>query len=629
MLKSYNFKHFKRMVFVVNWLYMNKEVIYLEAEDDITDILTKLQQAEQKLVALVPPKKSTMLRSSVNMKLVARVAKECDKIIVIVTQDPAIVKMAMSARIPVAKTLQSRPVIPTEANVRAAEAAAENSTVDEIDETELKSRKSRAKTETIPAEGQEIELGGVALGAEAAKDASKMPLGGSDLASDERPEQSADTIDLSDDDLEKAAEKRHKGQKTDLKSRLTGKKSSKTPSQANNFFEKYRKWIMIGAPIGLGLILLLVWAFVFAPSATITVAVSSTPENFSENVTFTTDPNAESIEEGRFYVEQQTLEQKYSGEFESNTKENKGEKAGGAVTVSTTFVPVDKATKAVHEPFSIDVHEGDVFTTDSGLRFVATVSNSATWNGSDLPAGCSSLNGSCRLAVNIAVEAEKGGEDYNISASETWHTFQGLYTVSNALGFSGGTTKMERVVGQDEVDKFAETQLADHTTDGREMVFADVPKDMIAIESSFKAEVTDKSSTPAVGDAIGENTKPKADIKVTYSVYMVERSKVEEYIKQQLHLGDDRKVYAYDEVYFERFTSIEEPARLKSVVAIGPVVTEDLIFEKAKGRKTGEVQSELRLITGVSSAEVRTPFFWVNKIPSDRSKVTVILEGED
>lgn len=230
--------------------------------------------------------------------------------------------------------------------------------------------------------------------------------------------------------------------------------------------------------------------------------------------------------------------------------------------------------------------------------------------------------------MNIAVEAEKGGEDYNISASDTWHTFQGLYTVSNALAFSGGTTKMEKVVSQDELDKFAETQVADHTTDGREMVFADVPKDMIAIESSFKSEITDKSSSPAVGDAIGDNTKPKADVKVTYSVYMVERTKVEEYIKGKLQLGDDRKIYDYDEMYFERFTAIEEPARLKAVIAIGPIVTEDSIFEKAKGRKTGEVQSELRLLNGVSSAEVRTPFFWVNKVPKDRAKVTIILEGE-
>ena len=99
---------------------MSKEVIYLEPEDDITDILTKLQRAEQKLVALVPPKKATILRSAVNMKLVARAAKECKKIVVIVTADPAILKMAMAAQIPVAKTLQSRPVVPTKESLASA-----------------------------------------------------------------------------------------------------------------------------------------------------------------------------------------------------------------------------------------------------------------------------------------------------------------------------------------------------------------------------------------------------------------------------------------------------------------------------------------------------------------------------
>lgn len=90
---------------VLYLMYMNKEVIYLEPEDDITDILTKLQRAKQKLVALVPPKKATMLRSAVNMKLVARAAKECKKVVVIVTADPAILKLAMAAQIPVAKNL--------------------------------------------------------------------------------------------------------------------------------------------------------------------------------------------------------------------------------------------------------------------------------------------------------------------------------------------------------------------------------------------------------------------------------------------------------------------------------------------------------------------------------------------
>ena len=98
---------------VLYLMYMNKEVIYLEPEDDITDVLTKLQRAEQKLVALVPPKKATILRSAVNMKLIARTAKDCEKVAVIVTGDPAVIKLAMAARIPVAKTLQSRPMVPT------------------------------------------------------------------------------------------------------------------------------------------------------------------------------------------------------------------------------------------------------------------------------------------------------------------------------------------------------------------------------------------------------------------------------------------------------------------------------------------------------------------------------------
>ena len=135
---------------------MNKEVIYLEPEDDITDILTKLQQAEQKLVALVPPKKATMLRSAVNMKLVARTAKECDKVAVIVTADPAIVKMAMTAQIPIAKTLQSRPVVPTKEDID--KTMAEEQVIDEdladasaaAELDELKSDKNPSKT---PAEG--------------------------------------------------------------------------------------------------------------------------------------------------------------------------------------------------------------------------------------------------------------------------------------------------------------------------------------------------------------------------------------------------------------------------------------------------------------------------------------------
>ena len=54
---------------------MNKDVIYIEPEDDITDILTNIKGAKNKIIALVPPKKAGVLRSAVNFKLIAKAAK--------------------------------------------------------------------------------------------------------------------------------------------------------------------------------------------------------------------------------------------------------------------------------------------------------------------------------------------------------------------------------------------------------------------------------------------------------------------------------------------------------------------------------------------------------------------------
>ena len=93
---------------------MNKDVVYIEPEDDITDIIARIKNAKQKLVALVPPKKIGVLRSAVNTKLIAKAARQSEKVAVIVTTDQSLIKLAATAGLPVAKTLQSRPKLPSE-----------------------------------------------------------------------------------------------------------------------------------------------------------------------------------------------------------------------------------------------------------------------------------------------------------------------------------------------------------------------------------------------------------------------------------------------------------------------------------------------------------------------------------
>ena len=87
---------------------MNKDVIYIEPDDDITDIITKIEGSKEKIVALVPPKKAGVFRSVVNIKLMAKSGKTAEKTVVLVTTDPSIVKLAAATKPKMPKKRRSR-----------------------------------------------------------------------------------------------------------------------------------------------------------------------------------------------------------------------------------------------------------------------------------------------------------------------------------------------------------------------------------------------------------------------------------------------------------------------------------------------------------------------------------------
>ena len=588
---------------------MNKEVIYLEPEDDITDILSKLQRAEQKVVALVPPKKATMLRSAVNMKLVARTAKESKKVAVIVTADPAIAKMAMMAQIPVAKTLQSRPVVPTKESLAAAEAneqIIDEDLADITDEAAAKGEKAQAKT---------------------AGEASNS-------ASEKVSDKSAAALELDEESLEK-------GSKDGKKSAAKGsqdKKGQKVPDIA-----KYRKWIILGVVAALALVVFGVWAFVFAPAVQITVAMSTSANNFSEDVRFTTDPAAENAAEGIFYARKQTYEPEFTDKFEATGKEDRGERATGTITLNMVFTPnEDVATQ-------IGLAKGYsklTATTADGkaVSYALDEDLSTNWDGtmaglSNLAAAGWACNTSasagttCRKTATAAVVANAAGEDYNIGAARTWNPVEDddeTIRISNSNAFTGGSTRNVTVVTQANIDAAKERILAEHATEGR-MTLLDTIKsdDIVIIESSFASEAGEVKSVPAVNAEVDENAQPELTVKAIYSVYTVDKAKVEEFVVAKTTTPDDQRIYSVSNPYFEHFTKIEDPARLKAIVKTGPTVTEENILEKAQGRKIGEVQSLLRSINGVSAVEIKPSYFWVRSVPKDASKITIELTVED
>src|ERR1700683_4768424 len=91
----------------------DKDTIYIDIDDEITGIIDKLKASEGKVVALVLPKRATVFQSIVNMKLLKRAADASKKNAVLITSEAGLLPLAGAAGLHVAKTLTTRPEIPT------------------------------------------------------------------------------------------------------------------------------------------------------------------------------------------------------------------------------------------------------------------------------------------------------------------------------------------------------------------------------------------------------------------------------------------------------------------------------------------------------------------------------------
>lgn len=263
---------------------MQKDVIYIDVDDDITSIIGKVNDAKQKIVAIVPPKRIGAIQSAVNLKLVHRAAENADKRLVIISNNPALASLAASAGIPVAKNLQSKPELAT------ISALAVDEDDDIIDGAEL----------PVGEHAAQAEKAAVASGAEDAVPAEAAPVS---------PVKSTRLRD-----------------------------GGKVP----NFNNARRKIFLIAGAV-VSLIAFLVWAIFFAPSARIIITAMTSDAALSSRVTvgpnLTTDLRASTIK-----AETKTIKKDVSIPLTATGKKDVGERATGQVrfsqqSLSATTVP--------------------------------------------------------------------------------------------------------------------------------------------------------------------------------------------------------------------------------------------------------------------------------------------------
>lgn len=614
---------------------MNKDVIYIEPEDDITDILANIKNAKNKIIALVPPKKASVLRSAVNFKLMAKAAKQYEKTVVLITTDESLLRLANNVKMPTAKSLQSKPQLP---DMDDAKEFGEEDTDDEIVEEKesdegqtVPIKKTSEKAEKAEkAEKEVAEKPAHKTEKPAKKDDAKSAGAAVAKKKDVDMEVSDDDDDDSNDGVKKKNEK---------------KAEKKVPN-----FKKYRVKLIIAAVVIIAIFGVGFWASVIAPAAKITVKVKTSKSNFTENVSFVTDEAAAKPEEGIFYIERKETSKKASSDFEATGEVDKGTKAAGTVNVSKTvtlkqsdFEEKDDVT------ISINIPKDAVFTS-GGKKYVVSegASASKTINADrDFASSSEYRKGKTFTVgpVKVTLVAEENGDSYNAAATNSWSYANCASCTYVGSAMTGGTSKMVKVVSQGDVEKAGMGLTTESDNEAREELFSQFGSEYILISSSFTSETEKTTTSPALNEEVGEGVTPKIVRENKYYVYAVKRDAVSDYIKAKVSakLGDETQIVystgvimpedekkSSKDAFFDAYKNADGKmgAKLKSTAKTGPRITEDMVKEVSLGEKLGKVQSNLRSYNGVADVKIDTSYPWVMNVPSDDNKVQIEITVE-
>lgn len=543
-----------------------KDVIYIDVEDDITAIIGKVKDAKQKIVALVPPKRTGVLQSAVNLKLLARAATNANKRLVIITGNAALGGLAASAEIPVAKSLNSRPEL-----VKPSTASIDDKEVEDL------------------IDGDNLDVG------------DHVDLKSKDTATDDDMSDTIDGIDIDGESTPLPAKSATPARKE------SAKRGVKVPD-----FGSFRKKAAIGGVVGVLFILFFYWANWIAPHATIVVSAKTTGQSLSYPVTLGTDLDTD-VNQKHIKSVEQTFKDTQTVEFDATGSKDMGDKATGTVKFSTTYIPLLGAT----------IPSGTRLTSSEGLTFVTT--ESVTFTISNFNGVSADIAATAGGTQYNGISGPVSGAPSNVSATITGSTAGGTSKVVKVVSQSDidkakdqlseankddALKKLKAKFGKDDV--IIESSL---TTTGVDPVATPG----VNQEATGKAKLTREVTYTLTGVAKGEMNAYLDD---AFDEMLTSKDSQRVY-------DNGLSTVNFSDFVAGNTGSTNDGATLTATAQIGPKINDNDLKEQSKGRRTGEVIGDIKAIDGVSDVNVKLSPFWVTSVPDDVKKISVEFKLKD
>lgn len=571
----------------------NKDTIYIDIDDEITAIIDKVQNAGNKIVALVLPKRATVFQSIVNMKLLKRSAETAKKQVVLITSEAGLLPLAANVGLYVAKTLQSKPAIPTADDTETDDVA------EEIDEPL-----------TLD---DDFDV----------KDNATTPVGvlnGEDSPAvlTEEPE----SIDMDEADEEAPTETPKDTPKADKA------KNKKKPVSADgkklavpNFLRFRKRFILIAA----ALVILIVGGYVCAkvlPKATITIKADASTVVVDKTLTLSTQQKTVNSGDGILPAATQQVQKTNTQQASATGQKNLGDKATGEVTI--------KNCTTNHQSVSLPAGTG---ISSNGLTFITQKSVSLPLSGQQNN-GCVTFNGA--TSVTVDVKAVDAGTQYNIGPSSftVASSYGNQLTATSSDDFTGGTDNVVKVVSQADIDG-AKQKLSSATTD------SDAAKTQLqqqltdagyqAILETFVASDPNITTSANANDQTDSVTVTQT---VTYKMYGVKKADLETLVSDSVNdkIDTNKQSILDDGLGKATYAVLGTPTdsstqvKFRSEAIAGPKIDLNGLKKQLAGQKSGQIQSQLKTLPGVEDVTVKFSPFWVTSVPKDASKVTVNFE---
>lgn len=546
----------------------SKETIYIDVDDEITTIIEKLNGSKHKIVALVLPKRAAVLQSIVNMKLLKRAATQSKKNIVLITSEAGLLPLAGAVKLHVAKTLSSKPAIPT-APDKSNEAVDLDDSEESVDEEpEIDANKSIGALAGVPEDDEPIEV-----------------------------DQELSDDDKSDDKTDKKAKKGAKNKKL------------KVPN-----FDKFRTRLILA---GLAFVLLGIgWyvAFFVMPKASVTI--KSDNQTVTVDFPFTASTTTKTLDKDKAIVPA-TAKQTTKTDTEkvqATGKKDVGQKASGTVKFTTT---TNCATPVSDVPAGVTI-------TSGGFNFVSTAGGSFSISGIS--------GGKCVFTTgSVPVVAAASGDSYNLNARNYAVSGLPSVT-GQGSDMSGGTSKIVTVVSQDDVNnaknKLADKSK---DTAKKELSDGFKTDKLFILTETFAFTDPAVTTSPNVGDESSDVsvtsviTYSMLGIKREdlNALVVANANKQIDTSKQNISSdGLDSAVFRLN----DKGDGKVQKLNVQSEAETGSHIDQEALKKQIAGKKSGDIQTMIQSYPGVKEVNVRFSPFWVSRAPKNTKRIIITVE---